>query len=303
VAGDATLVDAGDRTDAAAGADAADAADLRARESAASFLRARVLGGASIGHTSVVLKLRLEGGLVAAWKPDTRRGRGRYRGEVAARRLATALGLEENVPEALLRGFTLDELRPGLTPEAARLLEAEALPGRDGRVPGALIPWIAGLRFPPLDREPALSRWQRQLAEHDRDVSPEGLARLAELSALVVFDTLSGNWDRWSGGNLGEHPVTGHLLFIDNDGAFLASPPADALARQRRLLAGTRRFSASLARALDALDADRLDAVFGRDLAGGPLLGAAALAGVRARLLEARRAVATQALAPPAPLP
>ncbi|HRG98280.1 MAG TPA: hypothetical protein PLR99_18645 [Polyangiaceae bacterium] len=208
------------------------------------------------------------------------------------------------MPEAWLRGFTLAELRPALTPEAARLLEAEALPGRDGRVPGALIPWIAGLRFPPLDREPALGRWKRALAgERDRDAGPEELARLGELSALVVFDTLSGNWDRWSGGNLGEHPVTGHLLFIDNDGAFLAAPPADALARQRRLLAGTRRFSASLARALAALDAERLDVVFGRDLSGGPLLGAEALSGVRARLLEARRAVATQALDAGAPLP
>ena len=150
-------------------------------------------------------------------------------------------------------------------------------------------------------------RWRRALAgapsARDHDEPPEDAARLGEHAALVVFDTLSGNWDRWSGGNLGEHPVTGHLLFIDNDGAFFASPPADALARQRKLLAGTRRFSASLVRALAALDADRLDAVFGRDLAGGPLLGADAPAGVRARLAEARRAVATQALDAGAPLP
>ncbi|MBK6460429.1 MAG: hypothetical protein IPF92_05395 [Myxococcales bacterium] len=254
-----------------------------------------------------MVKLRFEGGLVAAWKPDTRRGPGRYRGEVAARRLATALGLEANVPEAMLRGFALDELRPGLPPEAVRLLEAEAVPARDGRIPGALIPWIPGLRFPPLDRQPALGRWRGELAgapgAHPGDATPEGRARLAELSALVVFDSVSGNWDRWSGGNLGEHPSTGRLLFIDNDGAFLATPPADALARQRRLLAGTRRFSASLALALAALDAERLDLVFGRDLSGGPLLGAEALAGVRARLGEVKRAVATQALDAGAPLP
>jgi len=141
-----------------------------------------------------VVKLRFEGGLVAAWKPDTRRGPGRYRGEVAARRLATALGLEANVPEAMLRGFALDELRPGLPPEAVRLLEAEAVPARDGRIPGALIPWIPGLRFPPLDRQPALGRWRGELAGAPgaQELQPVGTGQHDVEHHQVGLETLHG---------------------------------------------------------------------------------------------------------------
>src|SRR6478735_5009080 len=62
------------------------------------------IGGKSIGHTSVVFKVKLEGGLDAAFKPRSRRGNGRYRGEVAAYRLARALDLD-NVPRAMVRPF------------------------------------------------------------------------------------------------------------------------------------------------------------------------------------------------------
>ncbi len=271
----------------------------------ARYQRARVASGSSIGHTSVVYKLKLEGGLLAAWKPDTRRGKDRYRGEVAAYRLGRALGLR-SVPRADLRGFTRAELRGVLSSEAVALLEAEALDGPRGIVPGALVPWIPGLTFPPLEAEPHAARWRRGLAGERADAAPESeeeLALLADLSTVVAFDTITGNWDRWSGGNLGRDPVSGRLLFIDNDGAFFANPPPDGLARQRRLLAGTRRFSRVFVAGLRALDDTRLATVFGEDLDGRPLLGAKALAGVRARLGEVRRAIEANAPGGGASLP
>ena len=68
----------------------------------------------SIGHTSVVFKIELTTGKKAAFKPASRRGPIRYKGEIAARRLAVALGLA-NVPRAFFR-----------TLEAAKLAGAKA---------------------------------------------------------------------------------------------------------------------------------------------------------------------------------
>jgi hypothetical protein len=63
----------------------------------------------SIGHTSVVLKIEQTDGKKIVWKPDSRIGRGRYRGEIAAYRLAVLLGID-NVPPAVPLDIARDEL-------------------------------------------------------------------------------------------------------------------------------------------------------------------------------------------------
>ena len=73
------------------------------------------------------------------------------------------------------------------------------------------------------------------------------------VSTLVAFDYVTGNWDRWSGGNVAQDGATGNVLYVDNDGAFYESPPADALAHQLALLQRVRRFSKSFVDALRAL--------------------------------------------------
>src|SRR5580692_10491058 len=75
------------------------------------FPTADPVSSKSIGHTSYVLKLRLEGGAVAVFKPRSKLPLGdrRYRGEIAAYRLATALGLD-NVPRAIPRSFDAAKL-------------------------------------------------------------------------------------------------------------------------------------------------------------------------------------------------
>src|SRR4051794_23234220 len=58
------------------------------------FATAAPQSGRSIGTTSLVLKLKLEGGVDVAFKPRSRRplGATRYKAEVAAYRVARALG-------------------------------------------------------------------------------------------------------------------------------------------------------------------------------------------------------------------
>ncbi len=266
------------------------------RDARAAFASAKLLSGRAVGHTSVVLKVKLEGGLTAAWKPNTRRGKERYRGEIAARRLALALGLP-NVPEACLRAFSKAELAHALDADAATLVAEEALGDAKGDVPGALMPWIADLQFPALESEPLVSQWKAGLLGTNKvgaTEEPEATSRfLGELSTLVAFDTISGNWDRFSGANIGKDPVSGQLLFIDNDGAFYENPPPDGLARNVRLLAGTKRFSRTFVAAVRSFDAARLEAVLGEDLAGHPLLSPKALAGVRSRIELVRSAIAS----------
>jgi hypothetical protein len=202
--------------------------------------RASITGASLIGHTSVALKLRDSDGHKAAFKPVSIKGGTRYRGEIVAWELANLLGIAALVPEALaveLPRTTLTTLAPAL---------ADQVPVKDP-LRGALIPWIEGLEQPPLEQNKAV--WQNWLK---RGVSiPEDQVVLArELSVLLVFDYLTGNFDRMSGGNFGRK--AGHLLFIDNDGAFLDPMPREPLAASKQRLASVERFSKSFLASLFA---------------------------------------------------
>src|ERR1700743_669270 len=59
---------------------------------------------------------------------------------------------------------------------------------------------------------------------HIAEISLAYSENASEISAMCVFDALPGNWDRWSGANIGID-ATKHLLFIDNDGAFYDPVP------------------------------------------------------------------------------
>jgi hypothetical protein len=282
----------GQATDAGRTATARDAA-VDARAAPATFATAKVMSGKSIGHTSVVLKLSLEGDLTAAWKPRTTRGPWRYKGEIAAYRLATAMGLP-NVPLAMPRSFPLQDVLKavgGRSVDTVALLSKEAIADDQGLVPGALIPWIPHLSFLALEADPLLSEWKGWLAGTAE--IPEGKRSLAsQVSTMIVFDYLTGNWDRWSGGNVGVGDDKDLVLFIDNDGAFYEKPPVNPLLTQRARLEGDNRFSQHLVATLGRLDDAALRAAFGDDAPGEPLLSDKARAGVRARLDDARKLIA-----------
>lgn len=264
------------------------------------YLRAPPRGGKSVGHTSVVLKLELANGKRAAFKPASRRGPGRYKGEIAARRLAVALGLP-NVPRAFPRAFAEADLVSALGGEAspAGALVAKEAIASGGSVRGALIPWMDDLDFLPLENEPWWSRWRLWLkkgAVIETDVSlrlgPDGwkgvqakdVAR--DASNLVAFDYLTANFDRWSGGNVGWDRRRRIVLFIDNDGAFLEPPQKEGLTRTRRLLDGVDRFSRSFVERLRAMDDAALARAVGEEAPGTALLAPKVLAGVAQRRKE-----------------
>ena len=71
----------------------------------------------------------------------------------------------------------------------------------------------------------------------------------AQLSTLVVFDFLTSNPDRYSGGNMKMSPDGKQLFFMDNTMSFYVD--GDGYEKNRDVLFRTQRFSRSLYEALD----------------------------------------------------
>ena len=262
----------------------------------APYSSAAPISGKSIGHTSVVFKLHLvssagagTGELDVAFKPESKRGKKRWRGEVAAYRLGVALHLP-NVPPAIARSFDAGTLRGSLAKDAAaaKLYDDEVIthPAAVGyEVRGAMMPWIPKLEFLPLESASWRGRFTAWLAK-DGAIPEDQVALAGQISTMIVFDLLTGNWDRWSGGNVGLDRAANVLLFIDNDGAFFDPAPPQPLAAQQALFKKTDKFSRAFVGRLRALDPIALADAIGVDAPGEPLLAPKVLADVDARRRE-----------------
>ena len=256
-------------------------------ERLAAYAKATPKAAKSIGHTSVVFRVDFAsdaGALRAAYKPESKRGHKRYRGEVAAYRLGKLLALP-NVPPAGIRILQREALRAATQsdPKALALFDEEVIDEK-GRVHGALMPWIDKLEFTPVESPAERARWTKWL-KSGGELPDDQKSYAAQISTLVVFDALTGNWDRWSGANVGIDKRTGTLLFVDNDGAFF-DPVPPVFAPQMALLRGVDRFSRSLVARLRAIDALMLADAFGEEEPGVPLLPARVVAAADQRRKE-----------------
>lgn len=257
-------------------------ADLWAFDCKASFAPR---SSKSVGHTSVVFKLELSNGKKVAWKPNAKRVSGRYKGEVAAFRLAGALGIV-NVLPACARVFEQTEIAAALAPNAtaAKLLADEAIV-ENGKIHGAIIPWVDDLQFWPLEKEPLRTEAKGWLtAGSEVPTAKADLAR--QTSTLVSFDFITGNWDRYSGENVGIDKAGTRVLYLDNDAAFMEAVSNEQLARNKALLQSTDRFSRKVIASIRALDEARLAQVFGDDTPGRPLLSRSVIRTVARRMKE-----------------
>jgi hypothetical protein len=227
--------------------------------------------GKSIGHTSVVFKLELADGKKVAWKPESKRGRGRYKGEIAAYRLATALGID-NVLPACPRTFDVATMNAIVAPgsDGAKLLASEVVADGDA-IHGASIVWFDALSFWPLEKDPLRSEARAWLTAGS--TIPPGKTDLArQVSTLFAFDFLTTNWDRFSGENVGFDKAADRLLYVDNDAAFMDTPPKGPLARIENAVNASDRFSRAFVAHLRECSEERLTQIFGDELPGKPLL-------------------------------
>lgn len=239
--------------------------------------------GKSIGHTSVVLKLELANGKKIAWKPNAKKVRGRYKGEIAAFRLAKALGVDDNVLPVCARAFDVDAITAVLPPngDAAKLLASDGIV-EDGKLYGAAISWFDGLSFWPLEKEPLRSESRAWLTV-GKEVPAAKVDLARQTSSLIAFDFLTANWDRYSGENVGIDRSGSLVLYIDNDAAFMDGPPKAALAKNELDVKATDRFSRSFVARLRQLNDEELARVFGEESPGRPLLSPTVFAAVSKR--------------------
>jgi hypothetical protein len=205
----------------------------------------RIVGRQNVGSTSVNFHLRLAGDIDAAWKPRTSTHGETYRAEIAAYRLNRMLGLSR-VPPAVSRSVPRSALH--LAPTSPVIAE------RDLTVRGAAIYWVPVLRDSLIDRPREIERWSSWLRQ-GREVPADQRARAEEISTLLVFDFLTGNWDRWSGANV-PMDAAGHLIYRDNNGAFEEPFVLGLMQNGMAWLRRSQRFSASVvARARALTDA------------------------------------------------
>jgi hypothetical protein len=230
------------------------------------------------GGSTLSFRVWLAGGQRALFKPQQRAEVANFRAELASFRLSRLLDLHRT-PPACGRLVHRDLLQraadtSGDTAFSQRVMTE--LLGRSEEVPGAMLFWVPGA----LEPVPGVERYA-QLLDITRPLLPADVSLAAELSALLLFDFLEDNVDRWSGGNIlrpraapGEPSAP--MLFMDNGASFsalnggLGARPSDQAAR----LDHVQRFSPSLLRSLRALTAASLQSAVAED-ALGPCLSEA----------------------------
>lgn len=234
---------------------------------------APILSMRNVGNTSVNLRCDLEGPIDGAFKPSESRHLQHFRGEVGAFRVAQLLGVER-VPPAVFRRVPRAELPGGADLSRVRF--------RDGQSWGAMIYWVPVLRPANIFAGVTLDRWTRLLTQGEE--IPEGeRPRAEDVSTVITFDFLIGNWDRWHGTNTLQDG-NGRLVFRDNNGAFYEPLTGWRYDTILSWFQRVQKFSRSLIDHARALTLESLRASIADDADGDvPLLTDAQLRGVLRR--------------------
>ena len=200
------------------------------------------------GGSTISFRTWFEGGTRGLFKPQQRAEVANFRAELAAYRLSRWLGLHR-VPPACGRTMTRARLQTVADSSGDSVFSERVLHellGREETVPGAMLYWVPG----PLENVAGTERWPA-LLDPAQPLAPGDLELAADLARLILFDFITDNVDRWSGGNiLRQHLAHGDpspMLFMDNGASFsigtggLGARPreqADRLARVGRMPQG-----------------------------------------------------------------
>jgi hypothetical protein len=217
------------------------------------------------GGSSLSFRVDFADGSRAAWKPTQTNLQTIPRKEVAAYRLNRLLGMNA-VPPAAPRAVGREELLAHLHPESVDALpriQAETIFGPTGRTVGAASYWIPVIKDSGFDT-PAGQRLAQTWLTQGEHIPADQRPMAAQVSDLAVFDFLTSNPDRYSGGNMKMSPDGTQLFFMDNTMAFFIEPEASL--RNRQVLYRTQRFSRSLYEALDRVTVATLEQILTEEI-------------------------------------
>jgi Golgi casein kinase, C-terminal, Fam20 len=267
-------------------------ATLPVREIVSALHERKAVSMKPIGTSSVVFKVDLDGAIDAAFRPENRLNPRGHLAELSAFRVGQLLGLH-NVAPAVARSFPLADVEklllssyrdrwPGLR---------DALLVREGNlVSGVCVYWITDLQELGIDTPEGVKRWARWLAQDGAlPDSPGTLALARQISDMLVFDYLIGNFDRFSGANAQGNAAEGRLYLRDHNMAFFEPLRPQHHHRVLARLKRVQRFSRRLVELLRGLTEQRLTDALRND--EDPVRGPLLTKGQMASLLDRKRAI------------
>jgi hypothetical protein len=196
--------------------------------------------------STLVFHCDLGDGIEMAFKPARQGEHDWWIHEVAGYELARALGMEGRVPPAVARRVPVSALD-------GFLREANLEVNRDGTVDGAAIFWMPVLRRTNLHTAESRDQWNPWL-DPRREIPAEHRVRATQIAALIAFDYLQANFDRWNSANV---PQDEHddLIFRDNNRGWYIE---NLVRLDRGGIDGFRRIPASLLTAIERTPAAAL---------------------------------------------
>ena len=212
------------------------------------------------GGSTLSFRVEFADGSRAAFKPAQTDLRTIPRKEVAAYRLNRLLGLNA-VPPAAPRMVSREEIFSHLHPDSLADLpriRAETVFNPLGKTAGVVMYWVPEIKDSNLDTPEGIHQSMQWLTQ-GQPIPVDKRALAAQLSQLVVFDFLTSNPDRYSGGNMKTSADGSRLLFMDNTMSFFIEPEGNE--HTRSTLHRTQRFSRQLYQALDRVTVPALERI------------------------------------------
>jgi hypothetical protein len=145
-----------------------------------------------------------------------------------------------------------DELLSHLHPESLEFLpriKAETIFNPSGITYGTASYWIPIIKDSGFDTPDGQKQSTAWLTVGGEPIPPERMSFAKQISDLVLFDVLTSNPDRYSGGNMKMSPDGSELFYMDNTMSFYVEPSGPE--KNREVLLRTQRFSKSLYDALE----------------------------------------------------
>jgi len=205
------------------------------------------------GGSSISFRVDFADGSRASFKPEQINPQTVPRKEIAAYRINRWLGVNRVAPSTH-RTLHRDELIGKLPPEMAFLekrINAETTFDEEGFTRGEVQYWIPVIIDSHLDTLENVLAWWRWMTIGE-EIPADKTALMEQLSSLLIFDLLTNNSDRFSGGNLMTSPDGKTLFWMDNTFGFQVEPEGHI--RCRTYLFRCQKFSRRFVEAVRKLD-------------------------------------------------